>query len=67
MHGGMTDPTYASDAEPTAPGDDRRADEERPSEEQEESVALGGAGFGVVGPEDVHDDPAAEPGVGDAI
>jgi len=61
----MTDPTYASDAEPTAADDDRGADEERPTEE--ESVALGGAGFGVAGPEDVHDDPDAEPGVGDAI
>jgi hypothetical protein len=61
----MTDPTYADDAEQTAPRDDRGTDEERPADE--ESVALDGAGFGVAGPEDVHDDPAAEPGVGDAI
>ena len=64
----MTDPTYASDAEPTAAHDDRGADEERPTESAPDGgVALGGAGFGVSGPEDVHDDPDAEPGVGDAI
>jgi len=65
MHGGMTDPTYATDGEPSEQRDDHNTDEERPAGEQ--SSALGGAGFGVVGPEDVDDDPAADPGAGDVI
>jgi hypothetical protein len=65
--GGMTDPTYSTDSEPTEPPADeeptagRVVDEERAPDAG--SPALGGAGFGVVGPEDVDDDP----GVGDAV